>query len=349
MFGLRPVIADVAQHAFVQAEPANTGGIAKAERGRYISAIAEGQSPGHLIAFAGHFARQGIDDGVGKVWITAQGVGQFFQGVQRTWRAADQRGNQRLNESRVGQLLTVAVQRRRRRFRGAGQHRAVERRFPLQQVIDVRFGVSVLDPVIGQCLGVAALDHHAAFVDQHLGVTAGLARRRQHFNDAVVHVLPGRQYHARVDFERDVGGAADDEVNAHHLGLAGALGQLRFKAGRTVGHRHQIAVRVVQADFTNPPAADVFRDHLLGNDHVGVFRVDLDLIQRRAAALVDQLGLRPVGLRVGTVSIAHAHLRERPRDVHRVGVGLLGLAHGREDRHELAALINHEYTSRYSV
>lgn len=43
----------------------------------------------------------------------------------------------------------------------------------LQQVIDLRFGVSVLDSVIGQCLGVAALDHHAAFVDQHLGVTAG--------------------------------------------------------------------------------------------------------------------------------------------------------------------------------
>lgn len=68
---------------------------------------------------------------------------------------------------------------------------------------------------------------------------------------------------------------------------------LKLGAG---GHGHQITVRIVKADFWNPPATHVFRNCLFSNDHTGVFRVDPDLIQRRAAAFVDQLGLCPVGL-----------------------------------------------------
>ncbi|MNF92938.1 hypothetical protein D3C84_755980 [compost metagenome] len=132
---------------------------------------------------------------------------------------------------------------------------------------------------------------------QHLGVDIG----------------PGGQHHARIDLQFDVAGAADDHVHAHDLRAAGALGEQGLKRRRAVGHGYQIVVRVVQADFANPPAADILRNDLLGDDDPRVDGIDLELIQRRTTALVDQCRLRRRRLRLGAIGVTDAHLSDFPR------------------------------------
>ncbi|MNP11533.1 hypothetical protein D3C76_1037250 [compost metagenome] len=76
----------------------------------------------------------------------------------------------------------------------------------------------------------------------------------------------GCQHHAGVDLELNVAGAADHQVHAHHLGTAGSLVEQRFIGRRAVGHCHQVAIGVVQADLSDPATAHFGRDDLLSHD-----------------------------------------------------------------------------------
>ncbi len=127
----------------------------------------------------------------------------------------------------------------------------------------------------------------------------------------------------------------------------GSLRQNRFEARCAVGHRYQVAIRVIQTNFANPLAAFISRNHLLGDDHCSVDRVDLELVQRPATPFVDQAGLCRAWDRVGAVGISHTHLSELPRNAERVGVRLLGHPHVREDREKLRVRINHNKRPGY--
>ncbi|MNT05874.1 hypothetical protein D3C72_1405140 [compost metagenome] len=154
--------------------------------------------------------------------------------------------------------------------------------------------------------------------------------------------LTGGQHYGGVNLHGHVGCAGNDEVHAHDLRLAGALGEQRFEARCTVGYGHQITVGIVKPYFPDPPAANVGRDNLFGDHDACIGGVDLDLIERRTAALVDQSGLGSGRGRIGAVGITYTHLRKGPRHAQGIGVGLLGLTYCRENGKELAVLISHK-------
>ncbi len=163
------------------------------------------------------------------------------------------------------------------------------------------------------------------------------------------HKLASGQHHARVNFQLDAGRVAHDQVHPHDLRAARTLRQQWLERRRAVGNGHQITVRIVQADFTNPLSTDLGRDDLLSDDDRQVCRVLRKLIQGRSTPFVDERFLIGIGLRVCAVGIPDPHLGDLPCNAQGIGIGLLGDTDIGQDGVELRVLIDHEYTSRVSM
>ncbi|ECS3440933.1 hypothetical protein A3097_14460 [Salmonella enterica subsp. enterica serovar Agona] len=101
----------------------------------------------------------------------------------------------------------------------------------------------------------------------------------------IIRIFTGCQHYCRVNFQGDVIGAAGNQYHAHGLRTSAPFYQLRLVALRAVTHSDQRTGFIKQADFTNPPPALIFRDHLLSNNLAAVLRVDIQHIQRCAALL----------------------------------------------------------------
>ncbi len=128
------------------------------------------------------------------------------------------------------------------------------------------------------------------------------------FRNGIIHILTRRQNHRWVNFQCHGVSAADDQDHADRLGAAGAFLQLRFVGFCAVTYRNQNAVFVEQADFTDPPAAFVFRDNLLGNNLIGVFWIDAQRINRGTTFFINQFGLFGVWGRQAATTITHGHM-----------------------------------------
>ena len=124
----------------------------------------------------------------------------------------------------------------------------------------------------------------------------------------IIHIFAGCQNHSRVNFQGDVIGAAGNQYHAHNLHASAPLLQLRLIGFRAVGDGNHIAVFIKQTNFTDPPPAHVFGDHLFGNNMVGVVRVNAQAIERCASQLMYQRRLCRVRRRQYAVAVAYSHL-----------------------------------------
>ncbi len=228
-----------------------------------------------------------VINGGAEIRIVVDSRSNFFQRVQCSRGTIHQGDQSRLNKRSCGKLSGIVTCSCSRGFWGAGKRRA-----GFWRILRMRISCSKMRR------------HQLIYI--HL-----------QFQHLVIHIFAGSQHYGRVNFQRNVIGAAGNQYHAHCLRAAAPFCQLRFVALRAVSHCDQRARFIEQPNFTNPPTALSFRNHLLSNDLAAVLRIDVKHVQVSAPLFGNQLRLLCAGSWKHAAAIPHRHLGNFQRHTER--------------------------------